>query len=1296
MKFENSAEKRGNVILTKLLLYRALSNTPAIASYALLLVSSRYSSAQALRGESDAEEYKTHARSATEHPTPLAPRKCLTPLLDDRRPYAQRAYEASSTEIATQRLQCVCDELHTLPTPIPSTSYSLARPSPESTAKSLQDSHTKLNQALSSGSYHSIIHALRWDADASTTSSFPTYAVSYTLELMLTDPIPDQLTLDSVLVLFKYARRIDAVPYDTSVVELFARVFTHIGEHERAYKVIRAFRRLNKFVGVQVIQEVARGMEVANKHSLALRTLAMMALNDIPTVSILNMRLRCSIACQEFKNVNLVEFEHFNIPPDQDTFHALIFGQLLNGSLAVSKKYLAAMHSCGYTDNVATHVAILRAYRTLGIDTTLEHHALNDTAKLGLNADARVLNALMMLRIDAQDDRFALRIFERFFNHTKRPQTENLEEMVNEAVQSHLTAFKKPQPDAATYAIVIQVYARNGNLDQALSYYEDYRRYIVRDNRHVEAALISAYISAGDLPTALEKLRNGQVRATTKSINAYMRGAVRLSNMRGVFQALRLFIRFRRKPDEKTLEIILHHLYDLHMPPSKLLRILNKFVAISSHGVTLNMRLFNIVRLSTSYHVHAFTSDPSKGMQRRTPGLGRKNPTYIPSQEAVLKMQEYLENKGLNDDSMSAAIKMRLLAVAGEYDEAKAILKDIVAAGYKPTKHHFGALVQGAAQNRKFEQAYSIINQAARSGVQPNAVMFGLVAGGYAKAGMLKEATEVFEWMLTKKMKVDVETTHLLVKAHIDAHLPAKALKLSKWINEHVTQLDDGVLATLYRLYDYNKMYKEADDAVRHVATPSKQLRDTIRYMKKRRNKLGVYQDYNRSYWSKLNKSPGPYRTYDGRQIKRLLIEWTKIWCSSRLGYPYRSCLDLTHDAPFVQTTVIENMFNKFTALALAAAVTAQSSQSAQIDDLSAPFSTNLLPGNRSFDAPFLVDDSDATPRFQIFDDRFKQILGASPSIHKIAESDPSFNAFHEAPLVRGDLVYFSSNAGKGGSGPDANNRLLYANLTQIEDVQGDGNVTISYTEPSDEIQMINGMQPYLNETIIIACEGREKVDVHPSLMQYQPSTNTTTPLLTSYYGRRFNSLNDLKVHSSGHVLFVDSLYGFLQDFQPFPDLPEMVYSYSLETGKVRPVASDFVHPNGIALSPDESVAYVTDTGAQNGTVNTHLPASIYAFDIENDNGFITFNNRRIFAHALTGVPDGIHTDDQGNVWSGVGDGVAVWDRRGELLGLINVGTTSANFVIVGDGLVIVLAETQMFAVRLDGAVNPAKLHLAE
>lgn len=61
----------------------------------------------------------------------------------------------------------------------------------------------------------------------------------------------------------------------------------------------------------------------------------------------------------------------------------------------------------------------------------------------------------------------------------------------------------------------------------------------------------------------------------------------------------------------------------------------------------------------------------------------------------------------------------------------------------------------------------------------------------------------------------------------------------------------------------------------------------------------------------------------------------------------------------------------------------------------------------------------------------------------------------------------------------------------------------------------------------------------------------------------------------------------------------------------------------------------------------------------------------------------GVHCDSKGNVYSGVGDGVHVWNPSGKLLGKIYTGRTAANFQFVGSGRMLIMGETQLFYATL-------------
>lgn len=117
---------------------------------------------------------------------------------------------------------------------------------------------------------------------------------------------------------------------------------------------------------------------------------------------------------------------------------------------------------------------------------------------------------------------------------------------------------------------------------------------------------------------------------------------------------------------------------------------------------------------------------------------------------------------------------------------------------------------------------------------------------------------------------------------------------------------------------------------------------------------------------------------------------------------------------------------------------------------------------------------------------------------------------------------------------------------------------------------------------------------------------------------------------------------------------------------------------------------YVTDTGAvqahdgpgdgHNFSVKPRLPSTIYEYDVVN--GGTRLANRKVFAFCDTGVPDGIKTDEEGNVYSGCGDGVHVWSPAGTLMGKINVDGVCANFCFTKGGMWI-LGEEELYFCKL-------------
>jgi gluconolactonase len=92
------------------------------------------------------------------------------------------------------------------------------------------------------------------------------------------------------------------------------------------------------------------------------------------------------------------------------------------------------------------------------------------------------------------------------------------------------------------------------------------------------------------------------------------------------------------------------------------------------------------------------------------------------------------------------------------------------------------------------------------------------------------------------------------------------------------------------------------------------------------------------------------------------------------------------------------------------------------------------------------------------------------------------------------------------------------------------------------------------------------------------------------------------------------------------------VYRVTPDLGTISLLIGDFILPNGLAFSPDESVLYINDTRR----------GHIWAFDLM-PNGTLAKQTDRIFVDlrgSEPGVPDGMKVDVEGNVYCG-GAGVA-------------------------------------------------------
>ena len=104
--------------------------------------------------------------------------------------------------------------------------------------------------------------------------------------------------------------------------------------------------------------------------------------------------------------------------------------------------------------------------------------------------------------------------------------------------------------------------------------------------------------------------------------------------------------------------------------------------------------------------------------------------------------------------------------------------------------------------------------------------------------------------------------------------------------------------------------------------------------------------------------------------------------------------------------------------------------------------------------------------------------------------------------------------------------------------------------------------------------------------------------------------------------------------------------------------------------------------------------SSSYAFDVLNYSGQPFLINKRLFAMADNGIPDGIKCDTNGNVYSGCGDGINVWSPGGVLLGRVLTQGGAANFCFGKGGQLFILNEHRLWRAQLADSVKGSLLKI--
>ena len=241
------------------------------------------------------------------------------------------------------------------------------------------------------------------------------------------------------------------------------------------------------------------------------------------------------------------------------------------------------------------------------------------------------------------------------------------------------------------------------------------------------------------------------------------------------------------------------------------------------------------------------------------------------------------------------------------------------------------------------------------------------------------------------------------------------------------------------------------------------------------------------------------------------------------------------------------------------------------------------------------------------------------------------------------------------------NNRMLSFNFSKVEIFRTPSNFSNGNTTD--------------NLGNLVTCEhGARRVTT-------TDQNNVISLIADEYNGKRLNSPNDVCVHSNGTIFFTDPPYGIINPkrVEGFPGKMMYggcnVFKYDSKTKLLEAIVTDMQRPNGIALSPDESHLFISNTGDTkyirryeiDKNLNVSKPVEFIKSDPE---------------HVL----DGFRFDVDNNIWTSCGKGVACYTSSGEQIGYIKIPEIVSNVDFGGleGNKLFITASTSFYMVDLN------------
>ena len=563
------------------------------------------------------------------------------------------------------------------------------------------------------------------------------------------------------------------------------------------------------------------------------------------TTRLLDWHIRALVEMSQFTRMDHVFglFKAEGLSPSQRTYQLLLSGHLRNRHIGKAMDVIQQMLKAGFTIDARTQATVVSAYRTLGPDIVVQTRALNALKDADAKISTHILNALLQFSVDTRDIERVLSLIRHFdfgtFDVSRlslgvRPlQHEGdavLSDLIRSSSRSH-TSHLIP-PDIATYTILLQYLATQGDLISGHGLLEQMKRSSLAPDSRFIAALVRFYFALGRPSAAIDvvsavcaEVEGIQAvlecihpafesqgpsplpcvlpKPTIEILNALASGLLQLRGIDGLQACLRVMQMCQVNPDHHTKTLLELHLIDVEGFTVADMACVSREFSLNNHSLP------NLSRsLASSLHCH-FRSAKRSGWNNfpsgkrhpshtrsppilaHVPATGKSfdptagiHPTLTPKTVHIQPSIQSLHDRGVLADHRMFALRIRHEAVIqGDMKAAKNVFQLMLDRGLHPNEYHYAALMEGYTTTGELAAAEAVMKAAERGGTRLNCVMHTILIVAYARRKNPDGAMRVLRRMVATGVRPDVPSIDAMTSAFIavGAYRLARQMLLSLW-----------------------------------------------------------------------------------------------------------------------------------------------------------------------------------------------------------------------------------------------------------------------------------------------------------------------------------------------------------------------------------------------------------------------------------------------------------------------------------------------------------------------------------